>query len=186
MAKYYYTDPVAAAYMMREFGIKLYVWVGEGARARAYVCDNPTAIITLAEDGTFRLPYAREKAYVCPESEHLFNAQMGDAVLCYQEDDNLGKVHSYEIFCSKEAQKHLHVVEIVKRQGRAFFMPNQDKATSEIPHDARIDNVFLKTKLLVIQRTLNQCATLTESQAISRRLCLTEAILGLKQLIKDI
>lgn len=99
--KYFYTDPLAAAWMAKHFGMeydfsehKFYGWTTE-----------------------HQLPL--EKYYIHPDSLHLLKLQIGDLV---QQDSE----YSFFVISEEDAKK-LEIYEIIQRNGIPFMWPETEQ-----------------------------------------------------------
>ena len=114
MTKYYYTCPIKAAYMAKEFGIIIGMIVGS------------SEIIRCSKDWENVVNYRCGNMYVAPESKHIFEPEAGD-IFSYK---MFGKVATYilpENQDGKEWVKEANEIQIIMRAGKQFFMPEVEK-----------------------------------------------------------
>ena len=118
--KLYYTDPLAAAYMAREFGIRL-----EGD-IKWYNCAD-WASKSLADD-------RNNEIYIHPDSYHIFEPKMGDIVewdgLMFgivigkdESDDTIGVQHGESDVYTIPSEE----LGIIQRNNKPFFNPQKEK-----------------------------------------------------------
>ncbi len=76
MTKLYFTDPIKALYMMKEFGIKFYADTESGLInfADFEVCEGAISIEELFKT----IKTYPKKLYIAKESEHIFEPKEGD------------------------------------------------------------------------------------------------------------
>lgn len=113
--KYYYTDPLKAAWMFREFGF-IY----------EHLCDESLAVWTRISDF-----HSRQREFVVmPFCYDALKPQVGDVIIC----DHMGEVKEiYEIredWCSFLQDgggcNFAGIREIIRRKDVAFFAPEVD------------------------------------------------------------
>lgn len=146
MPKYYYTDPLKAAWMAREFGVKIYAYInvigGNNCRIGDVDCKihkeiDEDPIMYLNPNDCFKnprtLPYAGwqhavDKWYIHPDSLHILEPKVGDMCTnCDGEpaivvpDSKLRRVG--QIFLREALEWVGKEAEIIQRDGKAFFMP---------------------------------------------------------------
>ena len=117
--KLYYTDPLASAYMAREFGVE---FLKDG------LCDEETQCYWKIHVNTkfynnavqlMLLDKHKIRFIIHPDSLHIFEPMNGDLVVNYTVDENLYyEWDSRSIFEDGE--------EIIQRNGKAFFMPESE------------------------------------------------------------
>lgn len=73
MAKYYYTDPLAAAWMAKHFGMKIY-WISNGYEIQDYGWESIIPMDYDCVDGR----RSEDKYYIHPDSLHLLEPETGD------------------------------------------------------------------------------------------------------------
>lgn len=123
--KLYYTDPLQAAWMAREFGVKF----ENEDDAAMFVIEGGDEYATLSQ---MQQTITSKKYYIHPDSYHIFEPQEGDVV-------------EYNIICDKypleKRASHCLVTktmmqtlgaiwvleEIIQRNNTAFFMPLVEK-----------------------------------------------------------
>lgn len=108
MSKLYYKDPLAAAYMAREFGVKF------------DIPNSPTPLAMRREG----------KYYIHPDSYHVFEPRVGDLVAygwVSTPCQLIGKVTNEAIFNAHgvpiERDKYR---KIIQRKGKPFFMRKEE------------------------------------------------------------
>lgn len=107
MTKLYYTDPLKAAWMAREFGVKFEQ--DNFSQGRDWLCGS-----TLYHGDA---PY-----FIHPDSLSIFEPMEGDLVYCHPTD-------VYEIWRDEKFEPTVvhksfaDLGDIVTRNGKAFFMP---------------------------------------------------------------
>ena len=107
MEKLYYTDPLASAYMAREFGVEL---INEDGHK--YYVRN---IITMHNLG---------KLYIHPDSYHIFEPQVGDVFSTTRADATSVEFVMSDIRATEF--KHLIITQgakIIQRNNKPFFWP---------------------------------------------------------------
>ena len=116
MTKYYYTDLLVAAYMAREFGVKLYEPKNEEYAEEWHTIEDlydVALFLILWQDKSQK--EGVPKVHIHPDSEKIFEPQEGD--LCvYPNDPNY-----YFSFSSDEPVAD--DIEIILRDNKHFFMP---------------------------------------------------------------
>jgi len=133
MTKLYYTDPLKAAYMAREFGVKLAnnntdKPVGMSLFAHHSTLDNYTggSVSCLGIDADL---YEGEEIYIHPDSNDIFEPQVGDLVLycSTMRPRIIGKVTDGGYYDTEglpmERNKYQY---IIRRQHKQFFMPRAE------------------------------------------------------------
>ena len=148
MTKLYYTDPLAAAYMAREFGVKMILG------STLYSIKKYPSLLKEYEDRGYVSPrdydfwhswkknFHTEKFYIDPEQHKIFEPKEGD-VLMYSEGEKYGgRLRAAECFdtgnyinigtrgvisysCRKDAETKIPFREhkIIQRDNKPFFMP---------------------------------------------------------------
>ncbi len=121
MTKLFYSDPLAAAYMTREHGVKVVVADNE---------DVVQSVSDIAFDYAFEslVEHDEELLYVHPDSEHIFEPQEGDIILHGDwhlevmdvTDDNYSVYLCIDPVELEETDKY---VSIIQRNSKPFFMP---------------------------------------------------------------
>lgn len=117
MSKLYYTDPLAAAYMAREFGVKL--------QAHYNVTQNLGDALTYDE---IVLMLDFERFYIHPDSYHIFEPRAGDVMITEIPGTSSVEVVSSDIR-AREFIDHLvekRGAKIIQRQGKPFFWPERE------------------------------------------------------------
>ncbi len=122
MPRYFYTDYRKALWMATEFGMRLQCFPTP-EQAADYGSEEPWdwlnsttekgGLESTVFDALRFLDGATQKAYVHPDSLHILERQAGDEML------NI--IPTFDIYSDSE---------IVKRDGKAFFMPEVECATS--------------------------------------------------------
>ena len=112
--RYYYTCPIKALYMMKEFKVK-------------YDFENEEGLIRIIKTPEIRKDNFMRKIYVGKESEHIFEPKKGD-LAGFTRDDGISTVAQYD-----EAKKAFingsfrilkkYNPEIIIRDNKHFFMP---------------------------------------------------------------
>lgn len=110
--KLYYDDPLAAAWMAREFGIKFYTIV-EG---ESFDIDFSTWIFMIDSETVL---------YIHSDSLHIFEPGVGDYYINIGVRKNAGKLSSSkkEAVLSSFKYHGKWPIEIIQRDGKHFFMP---------------------------------------------------------------
>ncbi|QDP62904.1 MAG: hypothetical protein Unbinned5081contig1002_9 [Prokaryotic dsDNA virus sp.] len=110
MTKLYYADPLSAAYMAREFGVKMYI---EGSNVELNSWND-----FFVEYGGGTIDAFSDEFYVHPDSYHIFEPQVGDVF----EDANhrILKKHKHTIAV-------IHPITIIQRNNRPFFWPESEE-----------------------------------------------------------
>ncbi len=105
--KKYYNDPLAAAYMAMEFGVK-------------YVDDNPKAG---TETWLGKFLYA-DKYHIHPDSYHIFEPQVGDVII-----DALGQTLKQGNMSKTDCFMLVKdgVCRIIQRNDKPFFWPESEE-----------------------------------------------------------
>lgn len=104
MTIYYYNDPLAAAWMAKNFGMKFH----ENGIRRAVLCGN-------------KLDDLCEKFEVHPDSLHLLEPQREDVIECISQQ-NVPK-----ILCGYYHEEIKIPVRIIQRNGIAFMIPESEE-----------------------------------------------------------
>ena len=143
MPKYYYTCPIKALYMMKEFGVEFETYHQSKIDGRPFFFkkfnDMWVNNVNIDDgDGSVRLvdllyckdeskTRVNDKIYVSKESEHIFEPKEGDIGIernlhsvdtCYFG----GKYWAYENE-ERRSTPHQQRVKIILREGKQFFMP---------------------------------------------------------------
>lgn len=147
----YFTCPIKALYMMKEFDVKFYIEEKLINCKQFSSCDLPTIEY---DDKTIQIDFEEEylyqilgsfaeiknlksKIYVAPESKYIFEPQKGDIGVLIEkwgrieefyivERKHWGSMHSefnYKWFKGKEEVCITEKVEITMRVNAQFFMP---------------------------------------------------------------
>lgn len=112
--KYYYKDPLAAAYMAREFGIKLYWLNKKGAKREP---QSHKTVLGYAYEANLELP---DRFYIHPDSHHIFEPIVCDVGV----DDNGTPVeYAAGAWVGDGSPVGVEPVRIIQRNGRPFFWP---------------------------------------------------------------
>ena len=108
MSRYYYTCPIQAAYMAKEFGMVF----TEMYSAEIEILDGNLVVSDIVDvDGG--------KFYIRPDSEKLLEQEAGD--LCAPKDfDNTGSAFPAAILGANAGK-------IMQRNGKPFFWPEQEQ-----------------------------------------------------------
>lgn len=114
--KYYYTDPLAAAYMAREFGVTIY---------------NPSLNSTIGLHKLVRDVYPQgiggKKYNIHSKSIDIFKPMVGDLIKAVYKLDCGNGDFTYEdlveIVPFGERFQYLDNIEIIQRNNKQFFMP---------------------------------------------------------------
>jgi hypothetical protein len=103
--RYFYTWPLAAAWMAKHFGMEF--------ETNLYISDWCAAIVTQMEFGS-----VQEKYYIHPDSLHLLEPQKND-IICIRDGDSIsyGKWHS---------GNNTKDVRIIERNGSVFMWPKSE------------------------------------------------------------
>ena len=142
--KLYYTDPLAAAYMAREFGVKFTTTqkqrVKRGVPARythikkKVELSNPWSIACSS--------YKNKKLFIHPDSYYIFEAQLDDIEqatdcvinpeMCINkvvEDEVPHKMYPYSVIHQTPANLMLKegVGQIIQRNNKPFFWPESEE-----------------------------------------------------------
>lgn len=111
----YFTDPVQAIYMMKEFGVKFET---DGFDFRLFDAGTDSSVESLLH--AFNNEYPK-KIYVARESEHIFEPQKGDVGLNLS-GNAIGIAiddEDYELRCG--AQEPARFYEVIMRDNKHFF-----------------------------------------------------------------
>ena len=127
MIRYYYTDPLAAAWMSKHFGMKIVDEFVESFQIGAWA-----SLKMLAEAKPVN-EIGWSKQYIHAESLYLLEPLIGDIVLnC---DDDPARVISNgkppEAYCVPWSSAIEHVgtsAQIISRRGKAFHWPESEEA----------------------------------------------------------
>jgi len=118
--KYYYTDPLIAAYMMRAFNV--------GIGTPNYHNPEKRRKQSYASLCNHAINNTEDKYYVHPDSYSIFKPIEGDCV--YHLDFGYGSIHEFEVECGEpytigmDSEAHfLTGGAIIQRNGKQFFMP---------------------------------------------------------------
>lgn len=128
MPKYYYTCPIKALYMMKEFGVKFEL--GYGAFRNYKIEDN--SIHSIREFINDCLDYGQDfrKFCVSEESEHIFEPKEGDVGLLDNRHSAIFQGGSWRydemISDSKPYFEKEHRGKIIMRDNKQFFMPKEE------------------------------------------------------------
>ena len=141
--KLYYTCPIRAAYMSKEFGVKIQSTFCDTLRDE----DQGETIVAQTVDCVLEAPY-----YVHPDSLPIFEPQVGDVLRLYfhtpEQDDAAGAVMTGfywgggEVITwfrnpgdgsiDRQVQKiDDHQWRIIQRQGNPFFWPETEQEGKE-------------------------------------------------------
>src|SRR5271166_6517651 len=112
--RYFYTDPLAAEWMMDKFGMEFETDKGQ----RISIFDG----FFLAENDRSNI----DKAYIHPDSMHLLEPQVGDLV------SECGNFHIAESSCEPQfiipITNYSKAAKIIQRNGMAFHWPESEAA----------------------------------------------------------
>jgi hypothetical protein len=130
MKRYFYTDPLAAAWMRKHFDMTILVAASTktlGSKGVAFCF-----VENLAQDFDYRNCNVHElaekgtKFIVCSTSHHLLEPQVGDLCMCRVHlDDPASEVAPFTIHVPHT--KH-DVVSIIQRNGIPFIWPESEEA----------------------------------------------------------
>jgi len=127
MTKYYYTDPIKAAYMMMEFGVKINLVSDASGQEIGF------EFVTFeGSDDVFKMMhyiYGRAKSYgdgfkVHPDSEHIFEPRPWDRTIFTD-----GAMTSFNRIEEDETAILLSGEQIIVRDNKHFFMPEVENDT---------------------------------------------------------
>lgn len=133
----FYTDPLKAAWMERDYGVKL---TTKGDLPLVNVG------IGMASESHMGFIYHQPPYYVHPDSEHIFQPQVGDIVVFSADDGSLcvdaveqvyfdgDESYPYtgdsgtviQLCASHPDWLHARKARIIQRNGKAFFMPENE------------------------------------------------------------
>lgn len=130
MPKYYYTCPIKALYMIKEFGVEFETYHQSKIDGRPFFFkkfnDMWVNNVNIDDgDGSVRLvdllyckdeskTRVNDKIYVSKESEHIFDPEEGDLTLLDKKEP---------CFAYKHSLIHKHRMSIIARDNKQFFMP---------------------------------------------------------------
>lgn len=128
--RWFYTEPLAAAWMAKHFGMKLYALhtdeqmqeydIEEGNRAFDWfdscVIDGWERDVEMVSDAVKYIEAASSKIYIHPDSLHLLEPQHGDAL----EQD--GTVFTWGKFCGQ----NVSTAKVAQRNGIPFMWPERE------------------------------------------------------------
>jgi hypothetical protein len=129
--KYYYTDPLAAAWMAKHFGMRFCAHDGEHIEIKQDgfrgTCEGEEWDRWLRSERSS--PYEYKKlAYIHPDSLHLLEPKVGDLVeLSF--DTQRGVVSTHQRYTEEQAKEHIAGVhswkryKSIQRNGLAFMWP---------------------------------------------------------------
>ena len=118
--KYYYTDPLAAAWMSKHFNINI-EWA-DGTISDDYTGDN---IVYYEKHLGTESPY-----YIHPDSVHILNPQVGDVI--YIKLDG-GGVGIWETVDAEDSQYSINRGgKIIQRNNTAFMWPEVEEINDEL------------------------------------------------------
>jgi len=125
--KLYYTDPLAAAYMAKEFGVKFSAKLWEHREIVEDLFDAYDFIRRYEAQLSSEQPNG-PLIYIHPDSYHIFEPQDGDwgrtssGYWCYYEKDN----ESWWMAGHGLTRVEDDLVKIIQRNHKPFFMPESD------------------------------------------------------------
>lgn len=117
MTRYFYTDPLAAAWMAKHFGVNYLYFSQEDGGCQFY------------EGVGFRmeLPNRNGRFYIQPDSLHLLTAQLGD--LCkFRGITAIGEEDFESPQYWEVGERQQGWQEIIRRNGLAFHWPESEEA----------------------------------------------------------
>lgn len=126
--KYFYTDPLAAAWMAKHFGMRFNGWQQGGIVSHSYrpgECD-------LSPEGCFRAPemlLLGERFYIHFDSMHLLQPQVGD--VASRRHTELGRANRiwFRINSDYQASALRQTgTSIIQRSGWAFMWPEREES----------------------------------------------------------
>lgn len=134
--KKYYTDPLAAAYMAREFGVKLVSRhtdeqmeeydVPESGRYfdwwNGAIVDGWSHDIEMIADAVKYIEAASDKIYLHPGSYNIFEPMVGDMCKCIETDVNGEDWDFVGPYATIDPD---NFDSIIQRQGKPFFWPEE-------------------------------------------------------------
>jgi hypothetical protein len=119
MPRFFYTDPLSAAWMARHFGMYFYFRDAEGFWTQEAGFD------TFANDIHWSAVYwgaSDKRFYIHDNSHHLLDPQPDDVVLM----NDLEGANSVEFW--REGRNKGKLIRIIERQGDAFHWPASEAA----------------------------------------------------------
>jgi hypothetical protein len=122
----FYDDPLAAAYMAREFGVKL----DRDTTAAHKKADYINRLLGSVCGGN--IGKVSPVMYIHPDSLHIFEPQVGDYV-------QFGEDH-YGLFKKLRSDKYYENfvgVKIIQRNNRPFFWPESEANPAQIENELR-------------------------------------------------
>ncbi len=137
MSKLYYTDLLAAAYMVREFGVRFVPNIrGYSSPASVDLTirgEDNQSISWLMVDGELdgwnnKIGEAikpNEKIYIHPDSYHIFEPQVGD-----EGKDSAGRLCRFipnKWICWSRSGEPVYPMRIIQRNNKPFFMPEGEE-----------------------------------------------------------
>lgn len=128
--RYFYTDPLAAAWMAKHFRMRFQ----ETYNNHATYVEVPPAAIRAQSSHTSVQP-----VYIHPDSLHLLEPQVGDLVLArndfaqylaFVQEDGLAKCNHImpQVMLSQSEDCPFRVTSIIQRNGIAFHWPEREGA----------------------------------------------------------
>ena len=113
--RFFYTDPLAAAWMAKHFGMRFMTRKGIGSRGLLF-----SQLLTAAHMN-------KEVAYlVSPDSEHMLEPQVGDTISTTDWDRGTFRMITNDM--RLKLSKGLRDVRIIQRNGIAFHWPESEAA----------------------------------------------------------
>lgn len=129
MPNYFYTDPLAAAWMSKHFGMKFRCdWMDIGDQEPVYYDTDPLTILQIPPEQRNHCQY---KIYIHPDSLHMLHGQVGDWI--ETQTENYGKIYKdfKQVADVDEDYVSIHRendwahgdYKIIQRNGIAFMWP---------------------------------------------------------------
>jgi len=115
--RYYYTDPLAAAWMSKHFNINI-EWA-DGTITDNYTGDN---IVYYEKYLGTESPY-----YIHPDSEHILNPQVGDLVHNFRWQSHFMIERDNDLLAVNNAMKVGTRYSIIQRNNIPFMWPEVDE-----------------------------------------------------------
>lgn len=117
MSKLFYTDPLKAAWMAREFGVK---FISHGGADLIYNGGDDFSVIDCP-----RGHYVGEYYHVSPDSLPIFEPKVGDKDEdgYVYEEKKLAWLRKDGLYDNDPVYGYRHTSEIAKRDNKPFFMP---------------------------------------------------------------
>jgi hypothetical protein len=128
MTRYFYTDPLAAAWMAKRFGMRFDVDMEDVLLAVYHFHRQQTQHLDISPElQNISVTVTGRKIFVHPGSLHLLEPKVGDLLEVLENGFNVAK-RVHDAFDLKALKSEWRLLEIIHRAGTRFHWPESEAA----------------------------------------------------------